>query len=297
MAWLQFFYLSAVWGSAFFWIKVALDEIGPFTLVAMRLVYASAGLLLLMKWRGHKLPRDPKLIGHLFVMSLMSPTIPLMLVSIAETQIDSVVASVLNATVPLFTIVFAHFFLADERMTRSRFGGLVMGFLGVLVLMSRDISFNNVLSGSFMGYVAMIASTFLYGFSAIYSRLFIKNLPPLVHAAGIILWGMVVAVIALLIMEWPLKLPTLSITWTATLWLGFLSTCSGFAVYFSLLKKWDATRSSLVNYVAPVVGVGLGLVFRGEALEWRLLTGAGLIMSGIAVVNHRAIRKLIARGR
>lgn len=297
MAWLQFFYLSVIWGSAFFWIKVALDEIGPFTLVALRLTYASFGLLLLMRWRGYKLPRDPKMIGHLFVMSLMSPTIPLILVSIAETQIDSVVASVLNATVPLFTIVFAHFFLVDERMTRSRFGGLVMGFLGVLVLMSRDISLDNLVSGSSMGYLAMIVSTLLYGFSAIYSRRYIKNLPPTVHAAGIILWGMVVSILALFVTEWPVRLPTQTDTWVSTLWLGFLSTCSGFAVYFSLLKKWDATRSSLVNYVAPVVGVALGLVFRGETVGWRLMTGGALILSGIAVVNHRAIRGVLRRRR
>lgn len=288
--WLQFSVLGLIWGSAFLWIKIALDEMTPFTLVALRMCLATTGLLVVMRIRGLRFPRDPKILKHLGVMAVLSPCLPLLLVSWAETRIDSTVASVLNGTVPLFTIILAHGFLSDERMTPAAFGGLVVGFLGVLVLMGQDLSVQALVAGNLGGQIALILATLLYAASTIYSRRYIQGLSPIVHSAGLMAYSAVMTVVIALIFEAPLHLPHAVVTWVAVFWLGILSSCFGFIMFFDLLRKWGATRSSVVNYVFPVIGVALGIIVRGEPLGWRLVAGAALILSGIALVNLKAIR-------
>lgn len=292
--WLLFGYLSIVWGAAFYWIKVAVEELGPLTLVASRLSLATFGLYALMKFWRQKYPRDLKTNFHLFVMGLLSPLFPLSLVSWAEIRLDSTVASILNSTVPFFTILFAHFFLSDERMSRARFGGLVMGFVGVVVLMSRDLSVSGAFSGSAIAYGAIILAAAFYGISAIYSRRYLKHVAPIAHATGNIFYAAVISSLGAFLFEHP-QLPQKPMTWLAILWLGLFATCTGFAAYFTLLPRWGATRTSLVNYVLPVVGVALGLIFRGERLDWYMVVGAALIMGGIVVVNYRALLRLMKR--
>ena len=290
--WLQFGFLGLIWGSAFLWIKIALDEMTPFTLVAIRMCFATTGLVLVMRFKGLRFPRDPKVLGHLLVMAVMSPCIPLLLVSWAETRVDSTVASVLNGTVPLFTILLAHGFLADERMTIPGFAGLLVGFLGVVVLMGADLNTAALVSGNLGGQIAMVLATLLYAASTIYSRRYIQGLSPIVHSAGLMAYSAIITIVIAFVFETPV-LPTAVVTWVAVFWLGVLSSCIGFILFFDLLRKWGATRSSVVNYVFPVVGVSLGIIVRSEPLGWRLVAGAALILSGIGLVNLQALRARI----
>lgn len=288
--WIAFCAAGLIWGTSFLWIKVALEEIGPFTLVAFRLLFGAMSLLAVMWIARKRVPRDLKTLKALAVMALLNPGVPFLLISWSETRIDSSVASILNAMVPLFTILIAHAMLPDEKITRSRLLGLILGFFGVVALMSRDLRLSG-LHGAW-GYLAMLGATVLYGFASVHSRKRLRGFSPIVQSAVVTLISDVFIWLALPITEWPLKVPVLAWTWVALLWMGLLGTCVAFLCYFYLLNSWGATRASVVNFVFPLVGVVLGVVFRHERVDWHLMVGSLLILCGVVVVNFRALLQL-----
>src|SRR4030065_768402 len=137
--WGAFVLLGLLWGSSFRWIKIAVAEIGPFLLVARLLLFGLLGLSVIMLFRRQAIPRERRTLLAFLVMGGFNTALPFTLISWGETQIDSALASILNGTVPLFTIVIAHFWLQDEKINLPRSAGLLVGFVGVVVLVSRDI--------------------------------------------------------------------------------------------------------------------------------------------------------------
>ena len=129
--WSAFILLGLVWGSSFLWIKIALREIGPFTLVAFRLLFGLIALLAIMRLQRQTFPRDRRTLLAFLFLGVFNTALPFVLISWGETSIDSALASILNGTMPLFTIVIAHFWLHDEKITLTRLGGLIVGFVGV----------------------------------------------------------------------------------------------------------------------------------------------------------------------
>src|SRR3970040_1651330 len=152
--WGAFALLGLVWGSSFLWIKIAVQEIGPFTLVAFRLLFGLVGLLVIMRLQKQSFPRDRRVLLAYLFMGAVNTAIPFTLISWGETRIDSGLASILNGTVPLFPIVIAHFWLHDEKITLPRMTGLIVGFIGVVVLVSRDIGPQGV-RGNIWGQLAV----------------------------------------------------------------------------------------------------------------------------------------------
>src|SRR4030065_721227 len=138
--WGAFVLLGLIWGSSFLWIKIAVAEIGPFLLAALRLLFGLLGLSVIMLFRGQAIPRERRTLLAFLVMGGFNTALPFTLISCGETQIDSALASILNGTVPLFTIVIAHFWLQDEKINLPRSAGLFVGFIGVVVLVSRDLA-------------------------------------------------------------------------------------------------------------------------------------------------------------
>ena len=134
--WGAFWLLGTIWGSSFLWIKIGVAEIGPITLVAFRLLFALLGLLVVMRLQRRTLPKDAKTLWGFAFMGVFNTALPFVLISWGETRIDSALASILNGTVPLFTIVIAHFWLQDEKISLPRLVGLLLGFAGVALLMS-----------------------------------------------------------------------------------------------------------------------------------------------------------------
>ena len=282
--WLAFLALSLAWGSSFFWIKIALEEIGPFALVAWRVLFGILGLLVVVALKRPDWPKSRKVWGALAVLGLTNTAIPFVLISWAELHIDSAVASILNGSLPLFTTVIAHFALTDDKLTRQRILGLLVGFVGVFVLIRRDaggdLEFNLLAQG------AMILAVLFYAYSGIYARLNTKEVTPIIHAliplitADVLLWGIAPVV------ESPFTLPTLAMTWWAILWLGLVGSCVAYLLYFYLLHSVGPTRSSMVTYTFPLVGVTLGVGFLGERLDFSLVLGALLILASLYIVNR-----------
>jgi len=282
--WFSFIFLSLVWGSSFLWIKIAIGEIGPFTLVAVRLVFGLLVLALIVIWQRPAWPRSPALWGALIFMGLINTALPFVLISWGEKTIDSAVAAILNGAVPLFTLVMAHFFLHDDRMTWFKSLGVLSGFAGVVILMSQGLSPEGIQAG-FLGQLAVLAASAFYAIAVVYSRRKLKGVAPLVQGfasalfADLMIWGGVVQ------WEWPLALPTLPLTWVSLAALGVFSTGIAYAIYFYLIHSIGPTRTSMVTYVAPVVGVVLGVTFLNEPLTWQLALGTAFIASAVWVVN------------
>lgn len=282
--WGAFVLLGLIWGSSFLWIKIAVAEIGPFTLVAFRLLFGLLGLLAIMWLRRQSFPRDRRtLLAYLF-MGVFNTALPFTLISWGETRIDSGLASILNGTVPLFTIVIAHFWLQDEKITLPRIAGLIVGFVGVVILVSRDVRVAD-LGGSLIGQLAVLAAALCYATAITFSRRHLRGQPPLVQSTMVLLIADALLWVATPLAESPLHAPELPVTWLAVAWLGLLGSCLAYLLFFYLINAWGPTRASLVTYVFPVIGLALGIVFLNEVADWRLLAGSALVVGGIVVVN------------
>ncbi len=306
--WGMFALLGLLWGSSFLWIKIALGNggqpflglaipsdapvFGPFLLVAFRLLFGLLGLAVLIAVQRPVIPRDPKILLAYLFMGAFNTAIPFTLISWGETEIDSGLASILNGTVPLFTIVLAHFWLRDEKITLPRLGGLIVGFIGVVVLVSRDIGPGG-LTGNIWGQVAVIAASVCYAIAITFSRKYLRGQSPVVQSFMVLLIADVMMWLAVPVAESPVVLPGLPVLWFAVAWLGLLGSCVAYLLFFSLINAWGPTRASLVTYVFPVIGLILGVTLLGETLDWRLFVGTALVVGGIVVVNFNTFAQFI----
>lgn len=301
--WGMFALLSLVWGSSFLWIKVGqggdLPALGlahpagattfrPFLLVAVRLLFGLLGLAVVAAAQRTHLPRDRRtLLAYLF-MGAVNTAIPFVLITWGQRRIDLGLASILNGTVPLFTIVIAHFWQADEKITFGRLGGLLLGFAGVVILVGRDVQ-PNVLAGDLWGELAVIAAAVCYAVALNFSRRYLRNQSPVAQSFMVLLFADAMMWMAAPLAEGPLVWPTSPLAWFAVLWLGLLGSCVAYLLFFSLVNAWGATRASLITYVFPVIGLALGILLLGETADWRLFVGAALVVGGIVVVNARSL--------
>ncbi|TAK13995.1 MAG: DMT family transporter [Anaerolineae bacterium] len=283
--WLAFAGLSLAWGSSFLWIKIALEEIGPVLLVALRLLVGLAGLAAVVAVRKPAMPREGKLLRALVVLGLINVAVPFTLISWGEVYIDSAVASVLNSTVPLFAAVVAHFSLTDDKLSGRRIVGLLIGFAGVVLLMWRDLSAG--VQVNLLGQGAVLLAAVFYGVAAVYARKNTSGSPPMVTALVQVAAADAMIWIAAPIAEGPLVFPMLPLTWIALLWLGLIGSCLAYLLYFYLVHSIGPSRMAMVTYVFPVVGVTLGVLFLGEALYWQLIAGAALVIGSVGIVNSR----------
>jgi drug/metabolite transporter (DMT)-like permease len=266
------------------------QEAGPFTVVTLRLFMALVALLPFLVIRKHGIPRSARLIVVLCVQGLISTAIPWVLITWAEQYIDSALATVLNGTVPLFTMVLAHLFLHDERMVLKRIMGLAIGLCGVCVLMLQDLLSLKGGGGtlSLLGQGAMLLASIFYACGNIFARLHLRNTRPIFQTfytmlfADAFMWAVTPYV------EAPFTLPSGGLTWVAVVWLGVLGSGLAYFLFYHLLHSIGATRVSMVTYTIPVVGVTLGVVFLKEPLTWNLLAGTLLIVSSIWISSRRS---------
>jgi len=280
--WIIFITLGLIWSSSFMWVELALREVGPITLVAFRVFFGFLFGAAVIITQRIPLPRSWKEWAPLIVLGLTNIAIPFFLISWGQKSIDSGVASILDATVPLFTILVAHFLLHDDKMTLPKVLGLLTGFAGVVVLMSKDIGED---TGSLLGQLAVIAACIFYAASSIIARVFTENTPTILRGLGPLASAAVVMVSSAFIFEAPLKIPTLPITWIALLWMGILGSGLAFIMLFYLIHEIGPTRTTMVTYLFPLGGVTLGVIFLNEQLTWQIVTGAVLIILSLVIAN------------
>ncbi len=294
-AWIGFGILSLVWGSSYFFIRIGVEQLPPFQLVFIRTAIAAVGLNLVIYARGKRLPTDWPSMRDLLVLGILNTVLPFALITWGEVQIESSLASVLQGTAALFTLVAAHFLFADERITWRKLSGLLIGFAGVVILAGR--SGDADLSGTtprlhLLGQLAVVLASLCYAFGNTYGRKAMQNrLEPIVTAGGALTVAAVVTgIIAygapLVGGEPPLGLGELTPrVLGAVMTLGLLNTFVAYLIYYSLIAALGAARTSMVTYVIPVVGILLGTIVLHEQIDLRLLIGAILIVGSIAIVN------------
>src|SRR6266496_5954320 len=282
--WLVFILLGAIWSSSFMWIKIAVQEVGPITLVAFRTLFGlSFGIVVILIQRT-PLPRSFKEWFPVLLLGITNVAIPFFLISWGEQSIDSAVAAILDATVPLFTILIAHYLLHDDKMTVPKVVGLLIGFAGVVILMSKDIGAS---FGSVLGQLAVVLACVFYAGSSVFARKTTEDTPGILRSAGPLLSATVIMWLTTFLIERPLKIPHLGITWIALLFLGVFGSGLAFVLSYYLLHEIGPTRTSMVTYLFPIGGVILGVIFLNEKLSWQLLAGTILVIASLAVVNWR----------
>ncbi len=282
--WFVFLLLGAIWSSSFMWIKLAVQEVGPITLVAFRVLFGLLFGIVVIVFQRVSLRRSFKEWTPLLLLGVTNVAIPFFLISWGEQSIDSAVAAILDATVPLFTILIAHYLLHDDKMTVPKVVGLLIGFAGVVILMSKDIGAS---FGSVLGQLAVVLACVFYAGSSVFARKTTEDTPGILRSAGPLLSATAIMWLTTFLIERPLKVPHLGITWIALLFLGIFGSGLAFVLSYYLLHEIGPTRTSMVTYLFPIGGVILGVIFLNEKLSWQLLAGTILVIASLAVVNWK----------
>jgi len=282
-SWVKFFALGLVWGSSFFWIKIGLQEVGPVTVVFFRIFFALLGLsaFYLLKRRSFPFRKAWRL--YLF-LGIFNVALPFFLVSWSETHITSGLASILNSMQPLTTSLIAAIFIKEEKLTPQRIIGLLLGFGGVLVLMSNKLG--NGMTNEAIGILAMVIAVFGYGSSGVFARLHNEGVKPEDQALGQFLLGIFFIIPAMLTFEAPFTLPVRPVSYVAFAWLGLLGSFFAAITWYSLLDEIGPSRVSMTTYMFPLVGVALGALILHESVDWRVIVGGLMILGAIIIVNQ-----------
>jgi drug/metabolite transporter (DMT)-like permease len=283
--WLIFLALGFMWGSSYLFIKLAVDSFGTFTLISLRLLIGGALLWVVLRLSRTPLPRDRRAYGHLLVMAVINISIPFVLITWAEQSVDSALAAILNSTVPLMVIVIAPAFLPDEPIRINGLAGLAIGFAGVVLIVSPGLA---AATGTIPGQIALLGSSLSYGIGNVYARRNVRGLHPLIPAVMQVTFALVIVGTLALVLERPWETAHLNAQAVfSVVWLGILGSGFAYLAYFRLLSRLGATRTSLVSYLLPVVGIVLGFLVRHEPIHGTLIAGTALVIGGVMLVNGR----------
>ena len=294
--WIPFLTLGLVWGSSYLWIKIGLESLPPLTLISGRLVLGAAFLAIVVALTRQTLPRERRQYGHLFVMAIVNVVLPFTLITVGEQSIDSALAAILNATVPLTVIILAPMFLPDERITLPRIAGLSLGFAGVILLVAPDLV--NLSDSDMTGELMMLGSSLCYGIGNVYTTRNVRGLRPAIPALFQVTFAAAIMVPLALLIEHPIgNIDPAPEAIVAVLWLGILGSGFAYLCFFTVLAHWGATRTSMVSYLLPVVGIALGAAVMDDPVTLNRLAGTAMIIAGIALVNSGPTLKRLADRR
>jgi len=285
--WALLLFLAAVWGSSFFFGKVAEAGVTPLTLVAARTLIACPALILVMLLSGYRFPRDWAHWKVFLGMGLLNCVIPFSLIFTAMTHIQSGLAAVLNSTTPIFGVILAHF-IASERLTLPRIFGALCGFAGVALMIGLEALHG--IGDNVLAEVAVIGAAFCYAANAFYARR-VKHVPPLVSAAGMVTAAAFISVPLAVAIDkpWQAGWPNAATIWSL-LSLGLLSTALAYLLYFRLLRSAGPSNLVLVTFLIPVSAILLGVGFLHEILTATQVGGLALIAAGLLLIDGRISR-------
>ena len=288
--WMLLLVLGTLWGGSYFFGKVALAELPPFTVAICRLGLAAGVLNAVARAGGHRLPGSFPAWRAFCIMGLLNNVIPMSLILWGQIRIGSGLAAVLNASTPLFTVVLAHVSTLDERMTPNRIGGVLFGLAGVTVMIGPAAlgGFQSDLAAQ----LAVLGAAVSYACAGIFGRRF-AGAPPLVTAAGQVTASTLTLLPLSLAVDrpWLLPVPNMKI-WAAVVALAFLCTAVAYVIYFRILAASGASNLLLVTLLMPVSAIVLGTTVLGERLDPRQLVGMALIAVGLAAIDGRALALL-----
>lgn len=287
-------FLSLLWGGSFLFVGMAVHDLPPLTLVLARVGLAALALLPVVYAIGLRLPTELRAWQPFLVMSLLNNIIPFLLIVRGQREIASGLASVLNATTPLFAVIIAHVFTTDEKLTAPKLAGVLTGIAGVSILVGPEAMFGQ--PANFFGMVLILGAACSYGFSALWGRRF-KETPPLVTATSQLICSTAILLPLALVIDRPwalLALPKTSAI-LAVIGLAFLSTALAYIVFFRIMAISGPTNTMLVTLLIPVSAIAFGTVFLGEVLLPRHIAGALVIATALVILDGRVFNLLARR--
>ena len=289
--------LSVLWGGSFFFNGVVLKELPPLTVVLLRVALAAMILLPVLRVCQIRFPVGLSGWKPFFAIALLNNVLPFSLIVMGQTSIPSGLASILNATTPLFTVLVMAA-AGDEKLHARRVVGVVTGLIGVIILHGQDVHGQDrhgqdpgFQSGEGVGILLCLAAAFSYGLSALYARRKLSNSPPLATATFQLLASALMMTIVAAVFERPWQLPMPGMTtWLAMIGLAALSTALAYIVFFQVLRRSGSTNVMLVTLLIPVTAILLGYLVLGESISLREIIGALVIGSALLLMDGRVLK-------
>ena len=277
--------LAAVWGGSFFFAEVALQELPPLTITFHRVLWAIPILWVIVWAKGIKAPRSLRVWGAYLVMGALNNAIPFSLIFWGQTQIDSGLASILNATTAMITAVVAGLLLADEPLTPQKLLGAALGLAGVAFIMGPEAvtSFD---PGN-LAQLAILGAAVSYAFAGVWGKTKLSDQPPLMNALGMLIGTTILMIPVVLLIDGVPSMDLSASVWGALLGVAVLSTALGYVLYFAILAQAGAANLLLVTLLIPPFAIGLGVLLLGEQMMAKAWIGFGIIALGFAVTDGR----------
>lgn len=281
MAFAALFLLGAIWGASYLFIKIGVSHIPPLTFVALRLVLAASFSYLLLRLRGLRLGRAwPTYMA----MGVFNGAIPYTLIAWGELHIPSGLAAILTAAAPIFTVLLAHALVAAERLTATRLVGVLVGFAGVGILIGPDALAG--LQSSVLGQLAVVGAALSYAVAFVLARRGLQGHSPFASTVGQLVAGSLITVPLALLIEDPARAELALPAVASLLVLALVGTSLAYLLYYWLVARVGAGRTSMVTYIIPFMGVAWGAAVLDERLGWSALAALGLILLGVMTVNR-----------
>ncbi|MBA2466950.1 MAG: EamA family transporter [Sphingomonas sp.] len=290
--WATLVALAIIWGGAFFFISVAVQEIAPLTYVWLRLTIAAAAMWLFVLWRRQPIGLPASVWRPILLLTLLNNVVPFILFGWGQTQIASGLASILNATTPIWGVVVAHFYTADERMTGRKLAGVLVGFAGVAVMIGPTVLTS--LGGDALALLACLTAALCYALAGVWARRFkAMGLPPVAVTTGQLTAGALVMLPIALFVDrpWSQAMPSLGAI-AAVVALSLVCTAFAYILYFRLIDRAGATNALLVTLLVPPIAILLGALFLNEVIGARDFAGLALIACGLAAIDGRLFNRL-----
>ena len=283
--WFLLILLSAIWGGAFTLNKMALDSFTPEVIVAGRLISGSIFLVALIYFLYKKFSINLAQVNYYLFMSLVGIVIPFIAIITGQKNIDSAMAGILMATMPISTILLSHLFLDDEKMNKQKFIGFIISFLGVFILIYRDDLFiDNSISETFESQLLVILGATLYAFAAIYGKKY-KITDPLSASTGTILFATFFMTIYLIFIDQSKPSYSNLLLDINILLLGVLCTAIATVIYFQILQSEGASFISMMNFLIPLWAILFGIIILNDQFSWNYILGLLVILFGIKLAN------------
>lgn len=293
LAWALILALSFLWGGSYFFAGVAVAELPPLTIVTLRVGIAMLFLHALLPVLGLRMPGSRVVWLAFLGMGLLNNAIPFSLIVWGQTQIGSGLASIMNATTPIFAVLVAHALTADEKVTAPKAIGVAFGFVGVVVLIGAD-AFSGARDGTFWPLIACAGAALSYSFAGVFGRRFARmGLQPLQTATGQLTCSTLLLLLPTMLLEQPWTLPMVSMEVAgAIIGIAIFSTALAYFLYFRILELAGAVNLLLVTFIIPPFAIFMGVTVLGETLLASHLAGLALILIGLAAIDGRALRLL-----
>jgi drug/metabolite transporter (DMT)-like permease len=290
--WLILGTLALIWGGAFFFIGVAVRHVPPLTYVLLRLTIAAAAMWLFLKMRGQPLGLPRSVWGSMLLLAFLNNALPFALFGWSQTHIASGLASILNATTPIWGVIVAHFLTRDERMNPRKLAGVLLGFGGVAVMIGPSLL--SSLGSSALAQLACVTASLSYALAAVWARRFRRQgISPLSVTTGQLTAGAAMMLPVALVVDhpWTHAFPPLT-AWGAIVALALMCTAFGYVLYFRLIETSGATNALLVTLLVPPVAILLGAIFLSERLAPQDFSGLALIALGLAAIDGRLLKAI-----